>query len=106
MIPLGWFAKLSDLPDPTIECRFALDPSCASFETATGSVANILVAVASTLFFLYFLYGAMLYLTGAADENQLTRAKKTMMYAATGLVIIVSIWAVFAFLITELGIGS
>lgn len=97
--------KLKNLPSPSIDCNFALDPSCSSIETAAGSIANILVAIASTLFFLYFLYGAMLYLTGAVDENQLTRAKKTMMSAATGLVVVLSVWAVFAYLAKELGVG-
>lgn len=78
--------------------------SFGSVEQIVQKLFDIASGVAGAIFLLIFLFGAIQYLTGAAgQEDQLTKAKKIMMNAAVGLLLVAGAWTIAKFLGGELG---
>lgn len=67
-------------------------------------VFNITVGVSGVIFVGLLLLGGVLYLTSLGNEDGVTKARKTMINAAIGLVIVVSSWAIGNFVLQLLGI--
>lgn len=79
------------------------DGTFGSIEEIVKKLFDIATGVAGAIFLLIFLYGAIQYLTGAAQEEQLVKAKKIMLNAAVGLLLVAGAWTIAKFLGGELG---
>ncbi len=49
------------------------------------------------------IYGGYLYLTAAGNPEQVEKAKKTLIYAIIGIVVVLLLWAILSFLKDKLG---
>lgn len=95
------WAGLGELNKVDIPCQLALDPDCKDVTLVLNYVANWLIALAATLFFIMLLVGGLQYLTSGGYEEQATKAKNTLTWAIVGLVIVLSSWAVLNFLLSR-----
>ncbi len=73
---------------------------------AISKIFNISITVAGVIFVLLFLFGGIQYLAAAGNEENTNKAKKLLVDAVVGLVIVVVSWAVGTYILQLLGIGS
>lgn len=73
---------------------------------AISSIFNIAITVAGVIFVLLFLIGGIQYLAAAGNEDNTNKAKKLLIDAVVGLVIVVVAWAVGTYVLSLLGIGT
>lgn len=73
---------------------------------AIGKIFNISITVAGVIFVLLFLFGGIQYLAAAGNEENTNKAKKLLVDAVVGLVIVVVSWAVGTYVLQLLGIGT
>lgn len=73
---------------------------------AITSIFNIAITVAGVVFVLLFLIGGIQYLAAAGNEDNTNKAKKLLVDAVVGLVIVVVAWAVGTYVLQLLGIGE
>lgn len=66
---------------------------------------NIVIVIAGVIFMILLLIGGLQYLTSGGDEDNATKARKLLLNAVIGIVIIVVSWAVGNFVLRTLGIG-
>ncbi|HPY08847.1 MAG: IPT/TIG domain-containing protein [Patescibacteria group bacterium] len=74
--------------------------------TIFGRIVNIALGFLGVIALLLMLYAGFLWMTSGGDEEKIRRAKKTLIRAAIGLIIIFSSWAIVSFLISRLGGAS
>jgi len=67
---------------------------------------NIAITVAGVVFVLLFLIGGIQYLAAAGNEDNTNKAKKLLVDAVVGLVIVIVSWAVGTYVLSLLGIGE
>jgi len=72
--------------------------------TASGSLVNILLGVVTSLAFLVFLWGLVIFIKDAANEEKRNEGKKLMFWGIIALFVLVSIWGIVAFIGLQLGI--
>lgn len=73
---------------------------------AIAKIFNISITVAGVIFVLLFLFGGIQYLAAAGNEENTNKAKKLLVDAVVGLVIVVVSWAVGTYILSLLGIGT
>ncbi len=73
------------------------DPD-APFSTQLARVLNVLLALASTVAVLFIIIGGYTYLTSGGSQDQIGRAKKMIIGALVGLVIIILSFAAVNFI--------
>lgn len=66
------------------------------------SVRDWFAAILGVIAVIMILYGAFLYLTAGGDEEKTGRAKKTLLYGAVGVLIIILAYGVFGLIISFL----
>ncbi|EKD56000.1 MAG: hypothetical protein ACD_58C00318G0001 [uncultured bacterium] len=76
------------------------------FETAFSQVFDLVIIIAGIIFVVLFLVGGVMYLTSAGNEEASTKAKKLLIDAVVGLVIVAIAWVTGAYIIDKLGISS
>jgi hypothetical protein len=78
--------------------------------TSVGSlISGILSAsltAASLAFIIYFVWGAMRWLTAGGDKNTVELARQKITNALIGLVLIAAAWAIYLIVIYVLGLGG
>ncbi len=75
--------------------------------TIIGRIINIALGFLGIIFLVLLLYAGFLWMTAAGDATKIEQAQKILRNAIIGLVIIVSAWAITAFIISSLtGEGS
>jgi len=67
-----------------------------------ATIINVLFGLLGTLAVVLILYGGFLYMTSAGERDKIDKAKKVLINAAIGLVIILSAYAIAAFIISQL----
>ena len=67
-----------------------------------GNVINVILGVSGLVLVGLFIYGGVLYLTAQGDPDRVKQAKKTMINAVIGVVIIVVAYAAATFVIQSL----
>lgn len=78
-------------------------------DMAESIISTIIQAVLSFLgviFLVLMIYGGYLWMTARGNEEQLTKAKNVIIAAVTGLVIVVSAYAISWFVVDKLGTGT
>ncbi|TSC93247.1 MAG: Uncharacterized protein CEN89_151 [Candidatus Berkelbacteria bacterium Licking1014_7] len=83
----------------------------AGIEKTVGQVLikkifNIAISVSGVIFMIILLVGGIQYLTGAGNEEATGKAKKMMIDAAIGLLIVLSVWAIGTWVINALAGNS
>lgn len=87
--PSNPFQVFRDISNPT------------GVETMLGQIIFWLLFLAGTLAFISLLYGSLKYLSAAGDTTKAGEAKKTILYAIIGVVIIMCIMLIITFVATE-----
>jgi len=74
-----------------------------SIETAVPVIFNIIIIAAAITFIVLFLLGGIKYLGSAGNEEETTKAKKWLVDAIIGLVIVIGSWAIGTWILSEVG---
>lgn len=61
-----------------------------------GTVINGIMGVVGSLALLMFVYGGLLWMTSSGNSEQVEKGKKTLIYAALGLIVIFASYALVA----------
>jgi len=72
--------------------------------TTAGGVINALLAVVGTIFFVLTIYAGVLWMTAAGEEEKVTKATNILKAAVIGLFIVMSAYAITAFVTAKLGV--
>jgi hypothetical protein len=89
--PFGLFCPTADSPAAPIEIIFS-------------RVIGLLTIVAGLAFLIYFMLGALNWITGGEDKGKVDTAKKYMTNGAIGMIAIISSYAVIWVVGTVLGL--
>lgn len=73
-------------------------------ETALPAVFDIVIYAAGIIFVVLFLVGGIQYLTSAGNEEATGKAKKLLVDAVIGLIIVLASWAIGTWILTNLGV--
>ncbi len=76
------------------------------FDTIIKTAFNITILVSGILFVALLLYGGVLYLTSVGDDDLTGKARRIMINAAVGLVIVLSAFAIGTYVLSLLGLGQ
>lgn len=69
------------------------------------TIFNFTILIVGIIFVILFLVGGVQYLTAAGNEEQTGKAKRLLVDAVVGLVIVLAAWAVGNFILGRLGVG-
>ena len=67
-----------------------------------GNVATIILGFLGVIFLFFVTYSGIQWMTAGGNEERITKAKNRMVRAAVGLIIVVSAYAISAFVISKL----
>ena len=70
--------------------------------TKTGKIVGTVLSFIGVMFLLLMIYSGILWMTAAGNDTQMEKAKNLIMAAVVGLVVILSAYAITAFIGTEL----
>jgi len=68
-----------------------------------GSAVNIVLSAIAILFLMLMIYGGVMWMTAQGNEDQVSRARKLIIAAVIGLIIVVAAFALTSFLGDTLG---
>ncbi len=74
--------------------------------TSVGTVIKAALALVGTIFFVLTIYAGILWMTAAGEEEKVTKAKNIIIAAVIGLFIVMSAYAITAFVTAKLGVGT
>jgi len=84
---------------------FAQSGDVAKVQTFIQSVVTVMVTLAGAIAAVFFVWGGITYITSSGNPESLDRAKKTIIYAAIGLVIAIAA-LVITNVVTDLAQGA
>lgn len=70
------------------------------------TIFNFVIVLAAVIFVILFLVGGVQYLTAAGNEEATGKAKRLLVDAIVGLVIVLAAWAVGNFILDQLGLKN
>lgn len=92
-----------------VDCigAFCDDPANAAttLETIISTIIGFLTIVGGLAFFIYFVVGAVMWITAGGDTGNVDKAKKMMTSGAIGLIVIAASWAIAWIMGTVLGVN-
>jgi len=74
-----------------------------SLATRSGQIIGSLLSLVGVVFLVLMIYGGITWMTAAGNEKQVEKAKNTITTAIVGLAVILSAYAITAFLGSSLG---
>lgn len=77
--------------------------SIGSVETLVKNLFSFGITIGGVVFMILFLVGGLMYLSAAGNEDQTGKAKRMMIDAVIGLVLVLGSWAIARFIGGELG---
>ncbi|MDD2225017.1 MAG: pilin [Candidatus Shapirobacteria bacterium] len=83
----------------------AASADVSKIQTFIQSVIQVLVTLAGLVSAGFFVWGGIGYITSSGDPEKLDRAKKTIIYSAIGLVIVLGAF-VLSTIVTQLATGA
>lgn len=78
----------------------------SDFGKLVSGILGAALTVASLAFILYFVWGAIGWLTAGGDKTQLEMARQRITNAAIGLGLMAAAWAIYMLVIYMLGLGG
>ncbi len=95
--PAAWVLKgVSDAGSPAGFHAVGLN-------TVVANIIQVLLGVVGIIFLIVIIYAGILYLTSNGVEDKVKTAKKMMVQAIIGLILIVGAYAISNFVLTQLG---
>lgn len=70
-----------------------------SVENIVNFILKVVIIIGGVVVFILFAVAGIIYLTGAGNEEQTGKAKKMMIDAAIGFVIVVAAWAIGKYIV-------
>lgn len=71
-----------------------------------GTLINVFLGLLGVIFLLLVLYAGFLWMTAGGDDKQVDKAKKMLINATVGLVIVLSAYAITTFIVNWIGKGT
>ncbi len=81
------FTILSVLIVPTVSLALGEGPATQRFLDIVGNIKNLAVGFLIAISTLFIIYAGFLYVTSAANPNNITKAKDIITYAIIGIVV-------------------
>ena len=81
--------------------EFAKDLGFSSFDASVESVVRNILLLVNTLFFIFMIYGGIIWFTSAGSEDKIARAKSTVLYCIIGMAVSTSAYAITMFVISK-----
>lgn len=78
------------------------DNSRAQLYSQVGNVIRIILSFVGLIAIILVIYGGFLWMTSAGNDDQINTARKTIIAAMIGLIIIISSWAITTLVINIL----
>lgn len=89
----------------TLRDTSAFMPVGSSLPAFIGLVIRGILGVVGVLALLMFVYGGVLWMTAAGNQQRLTKAKNTLIWSAIGLVITLGAASIVGFILHTIGTG-
>lgn len=67
-----------------------------------SDIIRVALGLLGILLLVMIIYGGLLYATAAGDEEKVTRARNTLIYAIVGIIVISAAWILSDFLISNI----
>ena len=80
----------------------AVPEGFASVENVVTLIFNTIITISGVIFLIMLLIGGIQYLTGAGNEEATGKAKKMMIDAIVGLIIVLASWAIGTWILGQL----
>ncbi len=90
----------ADIPSNII----GLPTGFTDVKSIVGTIFQIVVAAAGVIFIVLFLVGGVQYLSSAGNEEATGKAKKLLIDAIIGLVIVLAVWAFGNWILKQVGL--
>ncbi|MBI2588517.1 hypothetical protein HYW31_02255 [Candidatus Berkelbacteria bacterium] len=90
---------------PSLRDR-AYDLKWDDFIEILGSVINFAAFLGAGIALLFFIWGAIQYILAAGVEEKTETAKKTMLYALIGLVVMLAAYVIVGYVFREAGVAN
>jgi Type IV secretion system pilin/Bacterial Ig-like domain len=104
-IPTRTYAQISDADTTAVASASGL--STSSVFDILGTLINVVLGLLGAVFLLLVLYAGFLWMTAGGDEKKVDKARKMLIQATVGLIILLSAYAITTFVINWLsGDGS
>jgi preprotein translocase subunit SecG len=106
---LAYLAPLSVLAVPVTFVHAQWSGTFGEWEGFLGGLQgflNILVVVIVALAVIFFLWGLMLFILSAGDEEKRSKGKSIMVWGIIALVVMVAVWGIVNLLATIFGEGD
>lgn len=71
-------------------------------DKSIGRIFDVIITISEVAFVLLFLIGGIMYLTSMGDEEASKKAKKLLIDAVIGLIIVLAAWAIGTWVINQL----
>ncbi len=78
-------------------------PNSVGIPTLLGTVINVVLGVTGSLALVMFIFGGLTWMTSAGNSERVSKGKNILIWAAIGLVIIFSAYALVKFVFTSIG---
>jgi hypothetical protein len=76
----------------------------ATVPIVIGRVIDAVLGLVGSLALIMFIYGGLIWMTATGNEQKVTKGKNTVLWAALGLVVVFSAYALVKFLFSALGV--
>jgi hypothetical protein len=105
LFPLGLvFAEDYGLEETVSEGNLsdALNTGDTDIASKVGKLIGVVLSFVGVIFFILVIYGGFLWMTARGDSGQVEKAKDLLYAAAIGLIIVLSAYAITAFIGTQI----
>ena len=73
-----------------------------SFNVLIGQIINAVLGIVGSLALVMFIYGGLTWMLAAGNSEKVTKGKNILVWAAVGLIVIFSSYAIVKFVLTSL----
>lgn len=93
------FARITNVTAPTNTGLFQ------NLSQTINTIFSFVILLAGIIFVILFLVGGVQYLTAAGNDEQTGKAKKLLVDAIVGLVLVLAAWAIGNFVLDQLNVN-
>ena len=77
--------------------------STTDIPSLIGKIITAILGIVGSLALVMFIYGGIMWMTASGNEQKVTKGRETLLWAALGLVVIFSSYALTRFIIQAIG---
>lgn len=77
-----------------------------SLQASIGTVVGALLSLIGVIFFVMILYGGIMWMTSAGNQDLVKKSLNTVISAAIGLIVVLSAYAITSFVLESVGPGG